>query len=133
MTFEDHTTQPTTKKPFYKRWWFITISVILALFLAFAAWVAIEIKHIRDVEAQMKEDCKEQVTERAKYPGGVKFVTVEMTQGEEVESTDLRRMVHGWVDFPNGFGTPVRHSFFCGADYNLEDFPEMSVKVIPNK
>ena len=81
----------------------------------------------------MKEDCKEQVTEQAKYPGGVKFVTVEMTQGEEVEATDLRRMVHGWVDFPNGFGTPVRHSFFCGADYNLEDFPEMSVKVIPNK
>ena len=92
MTFEDRTTQPTTKKPFYKRWWFITIAVILALTLAFAAWVAIEIKHIRDVEAQMKEDCKEQVTEQAKYPGGVKFVTVEMTQGEEVEATDLRRM-----------------------------------------
>lgn len=34
MTFEDRTTQAAARKPFYKRWWFITASLLLVLFLA---------------------------------------------------------------------------------------------------
>lgn len=33
MTFENVTTDATSKKPIYKRWWFIVIAVVLVLFL----------------------------------------------------------------------------------------------------
>ena len=122
---------PAPKKPFYKRWWFITIAVILALLAAFAAWIAIEVNRVYKVQDQMIEDCKAKVEEQAKYPGGVEFVTVEIERGEEVHATDLRRAIHGWVDFPNGFGTPVRHSFICPANYSDPDNPEISAIVKP--
>lgn len=57
------------------------------------------------------ESCREAVTEYAKYTGGVSFPhDLEFTQSDR--SRDLW-MSDGAVDFPNGWGTPVRQGFSC--------------------
>ena len=122
------------KKPIYKRAWFIAIAVIAGLAVlaltaiaAFAIWMN---RQLDVVEEGMIEACHEEVQNKAKYPGGVEFVETEVTKGEEVDDLDFRRVVHGFVDFPNGFGTPVRHGYICGVDFNDSDNPTVDATVI---
>lgn len=122
------------KNPVYKRVWFIIVAAIAGLaVLAVAALVALSmwVDHELEVaEAGMIDACHEEVRQKAKYPGGVEFVETEVMKGEGVDDFDLRRVVHGFVDFPNGFGTPVRHGYICGVDLNDPDNPTVDATVI---
>ena len=123
MTFEDRATQPTTKKPFYKRWWFITITVILALTLAFLAYCAIEAKKIVDAEDAAYTSCKNKIEQYAKYPGGITYPgepAINSTDGANgntagAEPGEYAVWVDGEADLVNGFGTPVRHYYHCAV------------------
>lgn len=127
-------TPPPRKKPLYKRAWFIVIAALAALaalaviaLAAFSMWLD---HQLEVVEEGMIEACHEEVQNKAKYPGGVEFVETEVTKGEEVDDLDFRRVVHGFVDFPNGFGTPVRHGYICGVDFTHSDNPKVDATLI---
>lgn len=112
MTFEDRTTQAPARKPFYKRWWFIVLTVLIILALAFFGLILYEAKRIAgDIDAAV-DDCKEQVINRAKYPGGARIVDYEVHRYEQLNANQAVS-VTGEADFPNGFGTPVRMTFKC--------------------
>ena len=122
------------KKPIYKRVWFIIVAAIAGLAVlavialaAFSMWLDHQLEM---VEAGMIDACHEEVQKQAKYPGGVEFVETEVVKGEGIDDLDLRRAVHGFVDFPNGFGTPVRHGYICGVDFNDSDNPTVHAIVI---
>ena len=122
------------KKPIYKRVWFIIMAVVAGLVVlavialaAFSMWLD---RQLEVAEAGMIESCHEEVRQQAKYPGGVEFVETEVMKGEGVDDLDLRRAVHGFVDFPNGFGTPVRHGYICAVDFNDSDNPTVDATVI---
>lgn len=130
MTFEDRTTQPTTKKPFYKRWWFITIAVILALTLAFLAYCAIEAKKIVDAEDTAYSKCKNEIEQYAKYPGGITYPSEPIfnsTEGAKRNAAGAKPgeyavSIDGEVDLVNGFGTPVRHYYHCSVVADSDGF-----------
>ena len=122
------------KKPIYKRAWFIIVAAIAGLAVlavialaAFSMWLDHQLEM---VEAGMIDACHEEVQKQAKYPGGVEFVETNVEKGGDVDELDLRRAVHGFVDFPNGFGTPVRHGYICGVDFNDSDNPTVHAIVI---
>ena len=115
------------KKPIYKRVWFIIVAAIAGLAMlavialaAFSMWLD---HQLEVVEAGMIDACHEEVQKQAKYPGGVEFVETKVTKGEGIDELDLRRAVHGFADFPNGFGTPVRYGYICGVNFNDSDNP----------
>lgn len=115
------------KKPIYTRVWFIIVAAIAGLamlavvaFTSFSFWLY---DQLEVTEAGMIDACHEEVQKQAKYPGGVEFVETNVEKGEAVDDLDLRRVVHGFVDFPNGFGTPVRYGYICGVDFNDADNP----------
>lgn len=54
--------------------------------------------------------CREDTLNRAKYPGGAEIVSANIEEGD-----DGKIHVTGLADFPNGFGTPNRWSYFCTA------------------
>ena len=112
MTFEARTTQAAARKPFYKRWWFILLTVLIVLALVFFGVVLYEAKRIAgDIDASV-DDCKEQVINRAKYPGSARIVDYDV-EHSPVENSNHAVRVTGEADFPNGFGTPVRMTFEC--------------------
>lgn len=112
MTFEDATTRAPSKKPLYKRWWFIVVTVIIVLALAFFGLMLYEAKRIaNDIDTSV-DDCKQQVIDHAKYPGGAKIVDYDV-EHFPVENSNHAVKVTGEADFPNGFGTPVRMMFEC--------------------
>ena len=122
------------KKPICKRVWFIIGAAIAGLAMlavialaAFSMWLD---HQLEVAEAGMIDACHEEVQKKAKYPGGVEFVETKVTKGEAVDELDLRRLVHGFVDFPNGFGTPVRHGYICGVNFNDSDNPTVDAIVI---
>ena len=122
------------KKPIYRRVWFIIVAAIAGLAMlavialaAFSTWLD---RQLEAVESGMIDACHEEVQKKAKYPGGVEFVETNVEKGEAVDDLDLRRAVHGFVDFPNGFGTPVRHGYICGVDFNDSDNPTVDAIVI---
>ena len=115
------------KKPIYKRVWFIIVAAIAGLAMlavialaAFSMWLG---HQLEVTEAGMIDACHEEVQKQAKYPGGVEFVETKVEKGEAVDELDLRRLVHGFADFPNGFGTPVRYGYICGVNFNDSDNP----------
>lgn len=124
MTFEDRTTQPTTKKPFYKRWWFIVpvaILIVVALFIAAMLWIADKQEsRARDVALAQ---CKQKISHYSKYPGGISYPNEPVfnsfpgTQENNVgaQPGDYYVSIDGEVDLVNGFNTPVRHYFDCKA------------------
>lgn len=119
------------KKPIYKRVWFIIMAVVAGLAVTALAAFSMWLDHqLETVEAGMIDACHEEVRQQAKYPGGVEFVETEVMKGEDVDDLDLRRAVHGFVDFPNGFGTPVRHGYICAVDFNDSDNPTVDATVI---
>lgn len=111
MTIEDPVPQ-ATKKPFYKRWWFIAIAIILALILITIGWVVLSAKKEADAINAAVDECKEQVINHAKYPGGAEIVDWDV---EILPKANSNRFINvtGEADFPNGFGTPVRIIWSC--------------------
>ena len=122
------------KKPIYRRVWFIIVAAIAGLAVlavialaSFSMWLG---HQLEVAEAGMIDACHEEVRQQAKYPGGVEFVETKVEKGEAVDDLDLRRAVHGFADFPNGFGTPVRYGYICGVDFNDSDNPTVHAIVI---
>ncbi len=107
------------KRPLWKRWWIWAIAVIVALVAAFAVWVAIDVVRINTLDAAAIEECTEAVGEQAKYPGGVTFVDEPSVSQDKIVTNNRGNEVitmGGRVDFPNGFGTPVRGSYMCMSE-----------------
>ena len=107
---------PAPKKPLWKRWWVWLIAIILILIIGFAIAVAVQVHKIKALDAEAVEQCKEQVLEHAKYPGGVVFVDEPVVTSDNItvneRGNDVLSM-GGDVDFPNGFGTPTRGAYLC--------------------
>ena len=83
-----------------------------------------------EAEEMLKEDvvrsCHADIEYQAKYPGGVEFVRTDVDRApNSTEEDDYRYYVNGEVDFPNGFGTPVRHTYRCYADFRDFDNPTL--------
>lgn len=105
--------QQKARKPLWKRWWVWVIAVLLIAVAAFMAFVVVPAWEIADNIDKGVDMCKEQVTDRAKYPGGVEFVKINVPEASNGFGQEYVMPVTGEVDFPNGFGTPVRKNFFC--------------------
>ena len=72
-TWEQPAPQPT-KKPFYKRWWFITPIAIIVIAVAFIAamfWIAG--KQEQRAEEVALAQCKLKIEQYSKYPGGISY------------------------------------------------------------
>lgn len=112
MTIENPVPQ-ATKKPFYKRWWFIVpiaLIIIAVVFIAAMFWIADKQQKAGTEEA--KRQCHEAVINQAKYPGAATIVTTEFDESLTANSNRMAN-VFGEADFPNGFGTPVRMAYLC--------------------
>ncbi|CAQ04528.1 hypothetical protein I6H52_08920 [Corynebacterium urealyticum] len=100
----------------------ILTAVLLAL-LALAVATALSLYYVKtksddlDLE-RAKAACIEDVEKRAKYPGGVTFPDDGPKPATANDWLDSPRTytAEGVVDFPNGFGTPVRMEYACTAD-----------------
>ena len=105
---------PSTKKPLWKKWWFWLITVLVILLIAFVGVFGFAFYVIEKEENNAVSACQDYVVGKAKYPGGVEFPE---SDGEiSTETNELGNTLYtikGEVDFPNGWGTPVRHSYHC--------------------
>jgi len=118
------------KKPLYKRWWFwvATFLVILALFAA-AIWGILKVSEKEDDRAAL-EECREKVIEHAKYPGGVSFPEeIDIWSNDSIVNLSRTYRAYGEVDFPNGYGTPVRQYYACTIVVNTGDIEDSTVDV----
>gem|GEM_PF-1984002 len=123
---------PTTKpkKPLFRRWrfWLLLVGVTFVVFVIFI-FAVLKVSEAQDTEAAL-DKCREQVTNRAKYPGGVSFPEeIDIQSPDSI--TDSPRTYHafGQVDFPNGFGTPVREFYSCTIVVDLGDVQDSTVHV----
>lgn len=118
------------KKPLYKRWWFwVTIFlVVLALFAA-AIWGILKVSEKEDDRAAL-EECREKVIEHAKYPGGVSFPEeIDIWSTDSITEIPRTYRAYGEVDFPNGYGTPVRQYYACTIMVDTGDIEDSTVEV----
>ena len=115
------TAQPTTGQSSKGK----TLKIVLLTLLALAVVAAIGLYYIKtksddlDLE-RAKTACIEDVEKRAKYPGGVTFPDngPHPTTTNDWLENPRTYTAEGNVDFPNGFGTPVRMEYSCTADIN---------------
>lgn len=110
--------QQPQPKPWWKKWWawLLICGIILALLIGglflLDKWSRAELERM-NTEIAVKQ-CEDDVTDKAKYPGGVEFVEpIDITTKDDVDAEVLTYGANGEVDFPNGFGTPVRKSYTC--------------------
>ena len=112
---------PPEKKPIYKRWWFwLIIGIISLVLVAAVAFAALVARGVADVDRAV-ESCQEKAIEQAKYPGGAEIVSTDIGEIETLPNGNQTISVEGEVDFPNGFGVPTRHTYWCGLMMILED------------
>ncbi|MBD0853065.1 hypothetical protein CU043_02310 [Corynebacterium striatum] len=103
----------------WKKWWFWVVTV-LAVIALFAVGIYAILKSAAYADQQTAlEACEQGVIDRAKYPGGVSFPE-EIDIWTTASLTDINRTyrAYGDVDFPNGYGTPVRESYSCAITVN---------------
>lgn len=82
------------------------------------------------------QKCEQLVTADAKYPGGVQFLEPDKVWASYPEQEfTIQRVYHidGEVDFPNGFGTPVRHSYTCEITVEDDKVIQSSHKLYDSK
>ncbi|MDO5669112.1 MAG: hypothetical protein Q4G50_03830 [Corynebacterium sp.] len=96
----------------------LVISLAVLAAVALAAAIAWQQWQQSQVLAAVDEACRESVTEWAKYPGGVSFP--HELEYERVNDSSVWRS-EGVVDFPNGWGTPVRQDFSCHVSMDGTD------------
>jgi hypothetical protein len=118
------------EKPLVKRWWFWLLLVGSALVaLIFFDLAILKISETEDTKAAL-DACREQVTSRAKYPGGVSFPEdIDIQSSDSITDSPRRYYAFGHVDFPNGFGTPVREFYSCNIVVDLGDIQDSTVHV----
>ncbi|WP_168164029.1 hypothetical protein [Corynebacterium sp. HMSC072A02] len=119
------------RTPLLHRWQFCAAIITAAVFFAcisFYGWLKFNEK--KDYEAAI-EHCEKYVTFHAKYPGGVSFPE-EIELGTSASITDSTRVYVGFgaVDFPNGWGTPVRHYYSCNITVKNGEIEDESVEVL---
>ncbi|GAB3692304.1 hypothetical protein [Corynebacterium nasicanis] len=104
---------PRPRPTLASKGWIWALAVLLFAAICLGAMVAWAQHREGRIVAAATEACQESITEYAKYPGGVSFPhDMEFTPGK----TDREILTsEGTVDFPNGWGTPVRHDYTCLA------------------
>ncbi|WP_411708092.1 hypothetical protein ACLI1L_000769 [Corynebacterium sp. LaCa117] len=118
------------KKPLYKRWrfWVAIFLAILALFAA-TIWGILKVSEKEDDRAAL-EECREKVIEHAKYPGGVSFPEeIDIWSTDSITEIPRTYRAYGEVDFPNGYGTPVRQYYACTIVVDTGDIEDSTVEV----
>lgn len=119
------------RKPLWKRWWFWLLTVLLVIVLAFCTIVALLVYVDVQLRDEAADQCREKVLEHAKYPGGVVFQD-EPEVDDYLITTNNRDneiwTMGGDVDFPNGFGTPVRMKYVCFSE--ISDFEVINTEVL---
>lgn len=118
------------KKPFYKRWWgWVAIFLVILVFFAAAIWGILKDSEKKDYRASL-EECREKVIDHAKYPGGVSFPEeIDIWSTDSIILPSRTYRAYGEVDFPNGFGTPVRQYYACTIVVSTGDIEESTVDV----
>lgn len=106
------------RKPWWKKWWVWLLIFVCAVIVIIGGLVALNRWSIAELEEMHSEtatqQCEEDVSDKAKYPGGVQFVDpIEVSTEDGVDADVLTYGASGDVDYPNGFGTPVRHLYTC--------------------
>lgn len=122
--------QEKAKKPLYKRWWF-WVTILLAILALFAAtiWGILKASEKEDDRVAL-EECREKVIDHAKYPGGVSFPEeIDIWSTDSIINLSRTYRAYGEVDFPNGFGTPVRQLYACTIVVNTGDIEDSTVNV----
>lgn len=95
-----------------KKWiWTLLLAVIVVV--AVGGMVTWQQVRQGKILAAVDEACREAVTDWAKYPGGVSFPRE--LEFNRVEGDRDTWKSEGVVDFPNGWGTPVRQDFTCSV------------------
>lgn len=122
--------QEKAKKPLYKRWWF-WVAIFLAILALFAATIVVILKvSEKEDDRAALEECREKVIEHAKYPGGVSFPEeIDIWSTDSITEIPRTYRAYGGVDFPNGYGTPVRQYYACTIVVNTGDTEESTVDV----
>lgn len=103
-------------KPVYKRTWFIITAIAASLVILISgAWIAVfqSMAATADRHQEAVAACEDGAIEFAKYPGAAKVVSVETEETRPGYNGATYLTITGEVDFPNGWGTPVRHTFEC--------------------
>lgn len=118
------------KKPLYKRWWFwVVMFLVILAFFAAAIWGILKVSEKEDDRAVL-EECREKVIDHAKYPGGVNFPEeINIWSTDSIINLSRTYRAYGEVDFPNGYGTPVRQYYACTIVVNTGDIEESTVEV----
>lgn len=99
---------PSIRPPRVWMWAAIPFVVVAVLAGCLFLWTQ---SQQRALMAEVEESCRDAVTDWAKYPGGVSFPDeIEFTRRE---SEDEVWEAEGVVDFPNGWGTPIRQDYSC--------------------
>ena len=119
------------KKPLWKRWWFWLLAVLLTLVLLLGALSALGLHLESEQRDEAAEQCREKVLNRAKYPGGVVFQDEPEVQSDKTTDAngDAVWKMAGYVDFPNGFGTPVRMWYTCTTELSNFEIVKTSARV----
>ena len=106
------------RKPWWKKWWawaliaLATIALLALLIIVLDKWSIAKLSEMN--QEVVTRQCEEDVTDKAKYPGGVRFVDpIDVSTEDSVDDEVLTYGASGDVDFPNAFGTPVRHLYTC--------------------
>ncbi|MFW9146101.1 hypothetical protein ACOJAK_12430 [Corynebacterium striatum] len=121
---------PPQKKPLWKKWWFWLIAVVAVIAL-FAVGIYAILKSAAHADRQAALDaCEQGIIDRAKYPGGVSFPE-EIDIWTTASLTDINRTyrAYGDVDFPNGYGTPVREYYACTITVDSGEVVDATVHV----
>lgn len=115
---------PTTERSFLRRpagiitTALVAVAAAVALFFVFGMVVVAIGDHLREKEAITA--CHDATLDQAKFPGGAEFVRTN-TEGPNADRNEGPNVIHvnGYVDFPNGFGAPVRHTYLCTTNTEL--------------
>lgn len=102
-------------------------AIVLAIALAILGWAAYSA--YRDLEVA-REACREEIASRAKYESGVEFIDGTDDESDTTSENGLiSYVVSGEVDLVNGFGAPVRHTYWCHVGANDGETGRPEVKL----
>mgnify|MGYP001416511886 CR=1 FL=1 len=97
------------------------IIVIAAIIVIASALFMFSVRQKTRKADEAIESCQQHALSQAKYPGGAEIVSTEVGEITTLPNGNMNVPVEGEVDFPNGFGTPVRHTYWCGLMMVLEN------------
>lgn len=112
---------PPQQRPLRKKWWFwLIIAIVTVILIAVAAFAWVVTSGTSEA-AKAVESCEQKAIAQAKYPGAAKIVSTNVGEFETLPNGNKTLPVEGEIDMPNAFGTPVRHTYWCGLMMILED------------